>query len=68
MMLSDAMQLATHLGENRVRVSLEVWLRMFQDWHMFAAVLPEGMQVVRNAALFLDPATLDSQPSCTFKV
>ncbi|WP_268798740.1 alpha/beta hydrolase [Pseudomonas huanghezhanensis] len=62
-MLSDAMRLATHLGENRVRVSLEVWPGMFHVWHMFAAVLPEGMQAVKNAALFLDQAIRDSQPS-----
>ncbi|KAF1017103.1 MAG: Monoterpene epsilon-lactone hydrolase [Stenotrophomonas maltophilia] len=55
-MLSDAMRLATHLGENRVRVSLEVWPGMFHVWHLFAAILPEGMQAVRNAALFLEQA------------
>ena len=60
-MLSDAIRLAAHLGENRVRVSLEVWPGMFHVWHMFAAILPEGMQAVKNAALFLDQAICDTQ-------
>ncbi|WP_297836787.1 alpha/beta hydrolase [Pseudomonas sp.] len=55
-MLSDAIRLASHLGENRVRVSLEVWPGMFHVWHQFAAILPEGMQALENAATFLDQA------------
>lgn len=55
-MLSDAMRLAQHLAENRVRVSLEVWPGMFHVWHMFAAVLPEGMQALESAAIFLKNA------------
>ncbi|MOA36550.1 hypothetical protein D3C78_1580790 [compost metagenome] len=55
-MLSDAMQLAVHLAENRVRVTLEVWPEMFHVWHLFAAILPEGMQALRGAADFLDGA------------
>ncbi len=55
-MLSDAMRLAEHLAENRVRVSLEVWPGMFHVWHLFAAVLPEGMQALTGAAAFLDAA------------
>jgi acetyl esterase/lipase len=53
-MLSDAIQLAVHLAENRVRVSLDVWPDMFHVWHMFAAYLPEGMQALKDAAYFLD--------------
>ena len=45
-MLSDAIRLAGHLAENRVRVTLEVWPDMFHVWHLFAAVLPEGMQAL----------------------
>ena len=52
-MLSEALRLATHLGENRVRVSLEVW-PMFHVWHKYAATL--GMQALRNAAEFLERA------------
>ncbi|WP_271409285.1 alpha/beta hydrolase [Pseudomonas sp. Q1-7] len=55
-MLSDAMRLATHLAENRVRVTLEVWPRMFHVWHLFAAVLPEGQRALENAAAFLEEA------------
>lgn len=55
-MLSDAMRLATHLAENRVRVSLDVWPDMFHVWHMFAAILPEGMRALQDAARFLERA------------
>lgn len=55
-MLSDAMRLATHLAENRVRVSLEVWPGMFHVWHMFAAILPEGKQALKGSAAFLENA------------
>ncbi|OUL99462.1 alpha/beta hydrolase [Variovorax sp. JS1663] len=53
-MLSDAMRLAAHLGENRVRVTLEVWPDMFHVWHLFAAELPEGRKALERAAAFLD--------------
>lgn len=55
-MLSDAIRLATHLAENRVRVSLEVWPDMFHVWPLFAAILPEGEQALRNAARFIQDA------------
>lgn len=55
-MLSDALRLATHLAENRVRVTLEVWPRMFHVWHLFAAVLPEGQRALDNAVAFLEEA------------
>ena len=55
-LLSDAIRLATHLAENRVRTSLEVWPGMFHHWHLFAADLPEARQALRNAADFLDQA------------
>ena len=55
-MLSDALRLATHLAENRVRVTLEVWPRMFHVWHLFAAILPEGRRALENAAAFLEDA------------
>ena len=52
-MLSGAMRLATHLAENRVRTTLEVWPGMFHVWHLFAAILPDGQQAINNAADFL---------------
>jgi epsilon-lactone hydrolase len=55
-MLSDAMRLATHLAENRVRTSLEVWPGMFHVWHIFAGILPDGMRALENAAIFLKDA------------
>ena len=57
-MLSDAIRLAGHLAENRVRVTLEVWPDMFHVWHLFAAVLQEGMQALGRAAEFLEEARL----------
>ncbi|MFM0348156.1 alpha/beta hydrolase [Paraburkholderia sp. RL17-347-BIC-D] len=53
-MLSDAMRLATHLAENRVRTSLEVWPNMFHVWPIFADILPDGAEALRNAARFLE--------------
>ncbi|QRK09643.1 alpha/beta hydrolase [Archangium violaceum] len=55
-MLSDAIRLAAHLGENRVRVSLEVWPGMFHVWHLFGNLMPEADQALRNAAAFLETA------------
>ncbi|HIE1389161.1 TPA: alpha/beta hydrolase [Pseudomonas aeruginosa] len=55
-MLSDAIRLAAHLGESRVRTSLEVWPGMFHVWHQFAGLLPEADQALRNAVRFLDDA------------
>ncbi len=56
LMLSDAIRLAAHLGENRVRVSLEIWPGMFHVWHMFHAGLAEGREAIVNAAMLLDRA------------
>ncbi len=55
-MLSEAMELAAHLGESKVRVILEVWPEMFHVWHFFSHVLPEGRQAIEHAAAFLDEA------------
>jgi acetyl esterase/lipase len=53
LMLSDAMRLATHLGDNRVRVDLEVWPGMFHAWHFYATMLPEGRQALESSVRFL---------------
>lgn len=55
-MLSDAMKLATRLGNHRVRVTLEVWPDMFHIWHLFAGTLPEATEALENAAIFLTRA------------
>ncbi|KAA0015308.1 alpha/beta hydrolase [Salinicola corii] len=55
-MLSDAIRLASHLGENRVRTSLEVWPGMFHVWHLLAGILPEADQALRNAVRFYEDA------------
>lgn len=56
MMLSDGMRLASHLAMNRVSVTLEVWPEMFHVWHMYQALLPEGVAAISNAAAFLKQA------------
>lgn len=61
LMLSDAIRLASHLGENRVRVSLEIWPNMFHVWHMFQAELAEGRAAIGNAATFLEQAIASAQ-------
>lgn len=54
LMLSDAMRLATHLADNRVRVNLEVWPAMFHAWHFYAAILPEGQQAMESSVRFIE--------------
>ena len=52
-MLSDAIRLASHLAENRVRVNLEVWPQMPHAWHFFQGFLPEAEQALRGSARFI---------------
>lgn len=61
-MLSDAIRLASNLGEARVRTTLEVWPGMFHVWHLLAGILPEADQALRNAVRFLaDVLTEDKE-------
>ena len=53
LMLSDAIRLASHLAENRVRVNLEVWPQMPHAWHFFQSFLPEAEQALRESARFI---------------
>lgn len=53
-MLSDAVRLATHLGDARVRTSLEIWPDMFHVWPMFVGVLPEADEALGSASDFLN--------------
>ena len=53
-MLSDAIRLATHLADSRVRTSLEIWPDMFHVWPMFTDVIPEAREALESAAAFLD--------------
>ncbi len=55
-MMSDAIRLAGHLADNRVRTTLEVWPAMFHVWHLFDDILPDAARAVRNAARFIDDA------------
>lgn len=55
-MLSGAIKLASHLGEARVRTTLEVWPGMFHVWHLLAGTLPEADQALRNAIRFMEDA------------
>ncbi|MDC7683727.1 alpha/beta hydrolase fold domain-containing protein [Asticcacaulis sp. BYS171W] len=63
-MLSEGIQLASHLAMNRVRVSLEVWPEMFHVWHMYATMLPEGLQALQNGVAFIEAAysAVDTEP------
>ena len=54
LMLSDAMRLANHLADNRVRVNLEVWPGMFHAWHFYAAILAEGHQALESSVRFIE--------------
>ncbi|SAL83848.1 alpha/beta hydrolase domain-containing protein [Caballeronia terrestris] len=54
LMLSDAMRLATHLADSRVRVDLEVWPEMFHAWHLYAAILPEARVALQSSVRFLE--------------
>ncbi|MFP1837941.1 alpha/beta hydrolase fold domain-containing protein [Lonsdalea quercina] len=60
-MLSGATRLAAHLGDSRVSTSLEIWPGMFHVWPLFAGLLLEADQALRNAVRFLDDA-LSSSP------
>lgn len=55
-MLNGATRLASHLSENRVRTTLEVWPGMFHVWPMFSGLLPEADQALRNAVRFINDA------------
>jgi acetyl esterase/lipase len=60
LMLSDAMRLATHLADNRVRVNLEVWPAMFHAWHFYATMLPEGQQAMESSVRFIETGLADA--------
>lgn len=53
LMLSDAMRLACHLGDHRVRVNLEVWPGMFHAWHFFTGLQPEAVQAMESSVSFI---------------
>lgn len=59
-MLSGAIKLASHLGDARVRTTLEVWPGMFHVWHLLAGILPEADQALRNAVRFLEDALTEN--------
>lgn len=54
LMLSDALRLANHLADNRVRVNLEVWPGMFHAWHFYAGMLAEGQQALESSVRFIE--------------
>ncbi|MET0267942.1 MAG: alpha/beta hydrolase [Duganella sp.] len=61
LMLSDAIRLASHLAENRVRVNLEVWPHMPHAWHFFQSFLPEAEQALRESARFISETVSPNQ-------
>ncbi|MCV2225118.1 alpha/beta hydrolase [Pseudomonas mercuritolerans] len=60
LMLSDAMRLANHLAENRVRVNLEVWPGMFHAWHFYAGMLAEGQQALESSVRFIEAGLIEA--------
>ena len=63
LMLTDGMRLATHLAENRVRMTLEVWPHMFHAWHFVAGLQPEAREAIESAAVFLEQCLRDAGKS-----
>jgi len=63
LMLTDGMRLATHLAENRVRMTLEVWPHMFHAWHFVANLQPEARQALESAAAFMEQCLRDADKS-----
>lgn len=53
-MLSDAIRLASHLGENRVRVSLEIWPGLLHVWPQYGPELIESEKAIKNIAFFIE--------------
>lgn len=53
-MLSDAIDLARNLAENRVRVNLEVWPGLFHVWPQYGPNLKESDQAIRNILRFIN--------------
>ncbi len=53
-MLSDAIRLAAHLGENRVRVSLDIWPGLFHAWPQYGPDLKESEQAIEQAIHFIE--------------
>lgn len=60
LMLSDAMRLANHLADNRVRVNLEVWPGMFHAWHFYAGMLAEGQQALESSVRFIEAGLIEA--------
>jgi monoterpene epsilon-lactone hydrolase len=57
-MLSDAIKLASHLGENRVRTQLEIWPGLFHAWPQYGPHLYETKQALDNICYFVNQFTL----------
>lgn len=53
-MLSDAIRLASHLAENRVKVTFESWPNMFHVWHQYTGFLPEADEAIKNSVNFIE--------------
>lgn len=53
-LLDDACRLARAAGTAGVKVTLEIWPRMFHVWHLFAPVLTEGREALVSAANFIN--------------
>ena len=56
-LLDDSTRLAGTAREAGVRVQMEVWDDMIHVWHLFAPILPEGKQALKQAGDFIKKHT-----------
>ena len=56
-LLDDSTRLAGVAREAGVEVQMDVWDDMIHVWHLFAPILPEGKQAIRQAGEFIKKHT-----------
>lgn len=52
-LLDDSVRLADRAEKAAVPVNLQVWQRLWHDWHLYAGLLPEADAAVRALADFV---------------
>jgi monoterpene epsilon-lactone hydrolase len=53
-LLDDSTRLAAAAEQAGVRVDLQIWLRLWHVWHLYAGLVPEGGAAMRAIASFID--------------
>ncbi len=54
----DAVRMAQRLRAAGCKIELEMWPRMFHDWHMFARIVPEARAAIARIGAFLQATGL----------